>query len=218
MLDRPDILDWAAAFGPILKEAFPAETAAKRMAVSEALGMAVMDRRSWFSSALTPSAPKDGFDRDWCISMAKQEAGYAIGAGELAIDPFTPSALSGDASKHVETLNWLSSQYLPGGPRDVKGAIRAAVNALAPKVLCEHGHADPMALCSDCEANSSALSGDAGEVERLRDRLADNARTFVNIARALAEDDAELHAQTIAVCSLSAEECAAALPSHQGAE
>lgn len=49
MLDRPDILDWAAAFGPILKESFPAETSAKRMAVGEALGKAVMDRQSWFS-------------------------------------------------------------------------------------------------------------------------------------------------------------------------
>lgn len=37
--------------------------------------------------------PAVGFDKEWCISMAKQEAGYAIGAGELAIDPFTsPSA------------------------------------------------------------------------------------------------------------------------------
>lgn len=37
--------------------------------------------------------PEVGFDREWCINMAKQEAGYAIGAGELAIDPFTSSPL-----------------------------------------------------------------------------------------------------------------------------
>lgn len=33
--------------------------------------------------------------------------------------------------EHIETLNWLAGQYLPGGPRDVKGAIRAAVAALS---------------------------------------------------------------------------------------
>lgn len=43
--------------------------------------------------------PTVGFDKEWCVNMAKKEAGYAIGAGELAIDPFTPSALSGDAGE-----------------------------------------------------------------------------------------------------------------------
>jgi hypothetical protein len=33
--------------------------------------------------------------------------------------------------RHIETLEWLASQYLPGGPRDVKGTIRAAIAALA---------------------------------------------------------------------------------------
>ncbi len=36
-----------------------------------------------------------------------------------------------EMQKHIETLNWLAGQYLPGGPRDVKGAIRAAVAALS---------------------------------------------------------------------------------------
>lgn len=34
--------------------------------------------------------------------------------------------------EHIETLQWLSGQYLPGGPRDVWGAIRAAIAALTP--------------------------------------------------------------------------------------
>lgn len=34
------------------------------------------------------------------------------------------------ARKHVATLEWLASQYLPGGPRDVKGACQAAIAAL----------------------------------------------------------------------------------------
>ena len=67
-------------------------------------------------AALTPSAPKDGFDREWCINMAKQEAGYDIGAGELAIDPFTPSALSEKAVKpgfQSEVGDWMLECFGP---------------------------------------------------------------------------------------------------------
>ncbi len=35
------------------------------------------------------------------------------------------------ARKHIETLEFLATQYLPGGPRDIKGALRAAIAALA---------------------------------------------------------------------------------------
>lgn len=50
------------------------------------------------------------------------------------------AALAGDAGEdkaeayerrqHIETLTYLQTQYLPGGPRDIKGALRAAVNSL----------------------------------------------------------------------------------------
>jgi hypothetical protein len=34
-----------------------------------------------------------------------------------------------EARRHIETLEWLATQYLPGGPRDVKAAIRFATDA-----------------------------------------------------------------------------------------
>lgn len=50
----PSALDWAAAFGPILKEAFPDESQFKRHAVALALGDAAMVRKSWFETQETP--------------------------------------------------------------------------------------------------------------------------------------------------------------------
>ena len=45
----PNALDWASAFGPILKEAFPTESPFQRHAVAVALGEAVMIRKSWLA-------------------------------------------------------------------------------------------------------------------------------------------------------------------------
>lgn len=47
--------------------------------------------------------------------------------------------------------------------------VRCADCREAPAALCEHGHTDPMALCSDCEADSveaPAATG-AGEIEAI---------------------------------------------------
>lgn len=35
-----------------------------------------------------------------------------------------------EKEKHIETLRYLGTQYLPGGPRDIKGALRIAILAL----------------------------------------------------------------------------------------
>lgn len=40
------------------------------------------------------------------------------------------SAKAKQAQEDIETLDWLSDQYLPGGPRDVKRAIRSAKAAI----------------------------------------------------------------------------------------
>lgn len=42
------------------------------------------------------TVPEAPFDEQWCINMAKQEVGLDIGAGALAIDPFTPKDNSHD--------------------------------------------------------------------------------------------------------------------------
>lgn len=48
----------------------------------------------------TPSAVSgdagEGFDREWCITMAKKEAGHDIGAGVVAIDPSFPEQEGGE--------------------------------------------------------------------------------------------------------------------------
>ena len=89
--------------------------------------------------------------------------------------------------QHIETLTYLQTQYLPGGPRDIKGALRAAVKSLAtpaPAVdalpsdgTCSrcgsaprHPHTGLCATCAD-EAAPAVDAVPAGEVERFRRAL-----------------------------------------------
>ena len=59
--------------------------------------------------------PNEGFDRDWCVNMAKQEAGYEIGAGVLAIDPLTPPpVVLPDAYWSAENGNFYDRQTRKG--------------------------------------------------------------------------------------------------------
>jgi hypothetical protein len=52
-LDGVGPLDLAAAFGPILREAFSNESSVKRMAACEALAEAVFVRKQWFANIPT---------------------------------------------------------------------------------------------------------------------------------------------------------------------
>lgn len=46
-----------------------------------------------------------------------------------------------ERARHIETLKWLKSGYLPGGPRDVWGACQAGINALqSPPAKVEGEH------------------------------------------------------------------------------
>ena len=60
-------------------------------------------------------------------------------AQDLWVEPSSGAAIPAakELAQHIETLEHLSSQYLPGGPRDVKGALRAAINALKPTIPTE---------------------------------------------------------------------------------
>lgn len=139
--------------------------------------------------------PAVGFDKDWCVSIAKQEAGYAIGAGELAIDPFTsPSAeayatnmksagekIATDLTDQAQAAANLRrglpiSHSLPGDVGTVgidNLAARKAVNCVLAPLLAPH-ISDMSELievgnqaCTEILAalTPSALSGDAGEGE-----------------------------------------------------
>lgn len=62
MSDQPNALDWAAAFGPILKEEFPNSSSLHRMAAAHELAAAVMARQSWMP--LPPPPPTTGDKTD----------------------------------------------------------------------------------------------------------------------------------------------------------
>lgn len=49
----------------------------------------------------------------------------------LAASPkATTTASVREKARHIETLEYLRTQYLPGGPRDILGALRAGIAAL----------------------------------------------------------------------------------------
>jgi len=67
------------------------------------------------------------------------------------------------------------------------GRLRAALTPRheAPAALCDHGHTDPMALCSDCEASSVEAPAEGAEeldraIRRMRNQLVGSA-TFMQL-------------------------------------
>lgn len=70
-------LDLAAAFGPILKEGFPKDSAHKRAAVAEALAKAVMVRKSWLAPTARQKPPTTAHH----TGLIEQAAQAALDAG-----------------------------------------------------------------------------------------------------------------------------------------
>jgi hypothetical protein len=62
---------------------------------------------------------------------AVQSALIALRLAALDSPAGEGKAESYERRQHIETLTYLQTQYLPGGPRDIKGALRAAVKSLA---------------------------------------------------------------------------------------
>lgn len=65
-----------------------------------------------------------------CVQAAKTTLEKAILARAALSTPCVEQD-AGEVDRHIETLKYLSGQYLPGGPKDIKGAIRVAITALS---------------------------------------------------------------------------------------
>ncbi len=73
-------------------------------------------------------------ENDGCHAMgpARQTESDAVAAwgNRPSFSTPAPAVVDKESAKHIDTLEHLASQYLPGGPHDIKGAIRAAIDAL----------------------------------------------------------------------------------------